>query len=146
MWHGARGVPTYFADTVPLGLLLLTCIYLVYRKQGPRAPIVGFISIILTYALLEIPFHIADPGLSEIYFAVILNMFGLVVYCYFTHQSHVRHLLASASLFSAAYIVRQLDQFYCHHSLFEHGTHWMWHLLCACALYFLVQYLSSKTE
>lgn len=143
-WHAARSVPTYYADTIPLAFLLIFLMYLIFKQCHKLLPIAGFLTIALTYTILEYFFALADPGLSEIYFAILIVFFWFIVWQFAVKNLHIKLLASAFCLFLVGYSIRQLDAFLCSSFLFTYGTHWMWHILCAGTIYFLYVYLQKS--
>ncbi|MEQ1849055.1 MAG: ceramidase domain-containing protein [Candidatus Peribacteraceae bacterium] len=142
-WHTFRSIPTYYADTAPLAFLLLLVTYLIFKRYHAYAPIVGFLVIGIIYSILEYHFVLADPGCSEIYFSIILTLLGLVVLQWIAKKQRTTQLFTVFILFSVGYGIRQLDQVLCNSPIFSYGTHWIWHLICAGAIYYAIQYLKK---
>jgi len=72
----------------------------------------------------------------------LIPLLGLGIYHYYTRKRDPLTLIAAAGVFALALAFRTLDGVLC--PLFPFGTHFLWHLLDAVALYLLFQVLVAN--
>jgi hypothetical protein len=79
---------------------------------------------------------------SLTYLPALIVLLGLGTYHYYHHRREPLSLMAGAAIFAFALIFRTLDGAVC--PFFPAGTHFLWHLLGAVALYLLFKGLIAN--
>lgn len=118
------------ADVVPIGIFILTYLFVVNRDMVPMG---GWLAVFAT--ALFIPYAaIMVPVLNRIPFIAISNFYWtvpllLVLYAAFLRKRPgiAQGFLFGAGLLSVSIIIRSLDQILC--DAVPIGTHFIWHVL-----------------
>ena len=128
------------ADTAPIGLFILTYLFLVNRDVlrlplwAAAAVTLGFIpyTLVLVPVLDQIPFLM----ISDFYWTVPLLLFAYAIWLWRSQPETARGLAIGAGLLCLSIAIRSLDIGFC--ARWPMGTHFIWHLLNATMLGWMI--------
>lgn len=144
MWHISAEFWALLADQVPIilfiNLYLISCLYRVFQLR--------IVTILLIFTL----YHITNTGLQLLLPDQFLNgsifylptLVFLLIITFTTYVSRTilfKPFLVSAMLFLVALVFRTIDLEIC--GQFVIGTHFIWHILIAITIFYLMRVLLS---
>lgn len=149
LFHSYAIIGTKWCDVIPIGMFLLTYLWLFFRQVVGLAKghaVLGLFAFLVTTGLAG---SIADPVTSngsQWYLGTWISLLAISAYYAGARKfrSHMKMALATA-LFSLSLIFRTIDMKVCH--LVPSGTHFLWHLLNASVIYLATDaYQSQNTK
>ena len=101
--------------------------------------ITGIFFVIFCY-LFGILLRNSIIGTSSFYFPIILHLLFLIIYFKYINVgfNYIKYLIFSTIIFSTSVTLRVVDQAVC--NIFPLGTHFLWHILNAIFLFFLIKF------
>ncbi len=140
LWHTLRTPITHAMDAVPIWLFFILFIYLLLQKLSNSKKLA--IILLAIFALLQLIISFLFPELLNGSIRHIANgvTFSLIAFWFYKKYLYIsKNLLFAFVLYISAIILRTIDSSICTH--FPIGTHFLWHLFNALALYFAVKLL-----
>jgi Ceramidase len=149
LFHSFANVLTMWADVIPIGLFVLTYLWLFLRhiaKVSSRTSVLfmtGFV--LLTILVARLSDHSTSNG-GETYFGTWISLFGIFCYyCGLRISTQTTRAGLGLILFSSSIFFRTIDLTYC--DQWPYGTHIFWHIFNACAIYQMIRsYIDSDLE
>lgn len=138
LFHTVADRRTMLADVVPITLFIYAYLALVLDRflgLGRAAIIAGLLAFLVLAAAVEALLRPLVAG-SAAYAPALLALLGLGTLLARRRQPAGAALLAGAALFLLSLTLRTLDLPLCEH--FPSGTHFLWHILNAVLLAFLL--------
>lgn len=133
VWHVKSTAVTFFLDSVPIALFLVTYTYFLVRNRRFGIAFTGLFAAILVSVSLLRPADAFFKG-AQPYVVALVFMAMLL------GNRNIRNkLMLPLISFAAALVFRQVDSVLC--TFFPVGTHFMWHILVAIAVYYAVKKL-----
>lgn len=130
LFHAHATIWASMADVVPIGVFILTYLFVTNRDMVPMGGwlAVGATALFIPYAAAMVPI------LNRIHFAAISNFYWTVPILLCLYAAFLRRkpgiaqgFLFGAALLSVSITIRSLDEILC--DVFPIGTHFMWHIL-----------------
>ena len=142
-FHTFPNTITGFLDIIAIVTFMLIYTVKIYRQ------LIGFnffyssltaIFFVMSCYLFGVSFQNSFIGTSSFYFPIVLHLLFLIIYFLFLNLTFdcLKYLIFSTLIFSASIILRVIDQPIC--NIFPLGTHFLWHILNAIFLFFLIKF------
>lgn len=140
LWHGFRHPLVLAIDTIPIYTFFFTYLYLLLKRLT-KSTIRVLILLISFFVVQVLASYFFPTFLNGTIRHVINGTFslGLVIWVYQKYKNLNRDLLIAFLLYVLAIIFRSIDNSVC--SVFPIGTHFLWHISNAAAVYFAIRAL-----
>ena len=138
LWHVFPAPLTDAADIIPLSLYLLIAAYLLLERiVSNRTIVFAALSLLVLFLILIEPLHLLQGSLV---YLIIAGVFGLLFYGIKQKYKNLPSLWIWILLvFGSSILFRTIDSVLC--ESFGIGTHFLWHVLNAIAVYLLIRFL-----
>jgi|SRR3989344_1335509 len=141
LWHTYRTPPTLIMDSIPIYVFIVVVLYLLLnwllKNKNKAAIVTGSFVLFQTILWLILPSNITNSSIRHI-----INLAAFSCVLYFLRKKNgtiPKEMWYAFILYFSAIIARTVDLPLC--SYFMHGTHMIWHILNAAAVYFAVKML-----
>lgn len=145
-WHFQRTNFNLMADSIPIGLFVLSYLYFYLARITNKLLnrlLLFFGFFIYTFFVNRVLNEVAKGGFFEnggLSYTITLSYFlFLQIYTYFFKPELLKKSLVIVMLFFTSIVFRQLDLKLC--ELLGFGTHFIWHILNSIVLYLFVRLL-----
>ena len=142
-FHTYQNSFTGLLDILAIIIFMLIYTTNIYKK------LIGFnffyssfiaLSFVISCYLFGILLRNSVIGTSSFYFPIIFHLLFLIIYFRYINLdfNYLKYLVLSITIFSTSIILRVIDQSVC--NIFPLGTHFLWHMLNAIFLFFLIKF------
>ena len=142
LFHSIPNKLTGFLDILFIIFFILYYIFYLYKKLNIKTYFSALISITFIIFCFIFGSYFTNTllGSSSFYLPIIFHLIILYLYFLFNRKiyKHYNLFLYISILFSCSFLLRSFDLYLCKNFLI--GTHFMWHILNAMVLYFLVNF------
>ena len=140
LWHSFRNPYTLALDAIPVFILLLSFIYILFRRilnNSFAALILALIFFLFQVGVSYLFPQVLNGSIRHFVNACIFIVLGGLVYK--VNPVIRRDIVAAIILYILAITFRSVDNLVCPY--FSIGTHFLWHILNATAAYFAIKTL-----
>ena len=142
LWHTLVTAWAEWADVLPI-LLFINIFLLSFLYRVVQLRLRGMLMLFVLFHSLNLILYGYAPADvlngSIFYLPTLLGFYLAWFYIRRQHHSAAGLMLTASVIFSLAFAARTLDQLFC--ASFPLGTHFIWHVLICCTMYYGIQAL-----